>query len=325
MKSRRTTSRKAAGKRSGKGSNRVKRTHKDSLFRDLFGSKDRKEYTLSLYNALNGSNYTDPNVIDINTLRGVLYVSVKNDVSFLIDDHMVLWEHQSSHNPNMPLRGLSYFARLYASWAKKNQVRIYDSTPVAIPVPQYVVFFVGEGNRPEREILRLSDLFVRDVRAEGKEPALEVAATVLNINEGKNRELAQACEALAGYAHFLALLREERKNGSSIDEAVDCAISTCIADGYLVDYFAERRAEVRDILLGEMTEAERRELDEHARLRYGEERFAQGRREGEEKGRREEIAHIADAVRSGVLTVDRAVNAFRLTEEELAELQSRLS
>ncbi len=78
--------------------------YKDRLFTFIFGSPENKAWTLSLFNAVNGSNYDDPDDIEINTIKEVLYLTMHNDVSFLIDGQMNLYEQQSSYNPNMPLR-----------------------------------------------------------------------------------------------------------------------------------------------------------------------------------------------------------------------------
>ena len=105
--------------------NKAAKDHKDRLFRFIFGSEERKEYTLSLYNALNGSDYTDTDDLTITTLEDVIYINVKNDVSFLLKEVMNLYEHQSTWNPNMPLRGLIYFGKLYSAYADKADKDIY--------------------------------------------------------------------------------------------------------------------------------------------------------------------------------------------------------
>lgn len=144
------------------------RSHKDTVFRDLFGTQEHKANTLSLYNALSGKNYDDPDLLEFTTLDDVLYMSVKNDISFLIDDTMILWEHQSTHNPNMPLRGLTYFARLYTAWVERQDRSIYGHTLIELPTPRYFVFFVGEEDRPDKETMRrLREEAIREDHDEG--------------------------------------------------------------------------------------------------------------------------------------------------------------
>lgn len=92
--------------------------YKDRLFSFLFGSEENREWTLSLYNAVNGSSYTDPSMIQITTIKEVMYLGMHNDVSFLISNEMNLYEQQSTYNPNMPVRLLQYSGNLYEKYFK---------------------------------------------------------------------------------------------------------------------------------------------------------------------------------------------------------------
>ncbi|MDO4538147.1 MAG: hypothetical protein Q4B54_08295, partial [Coriobacteriales bacterium] len=226
----------------------VNRNHKDTIFRDLFGTEQNKANTLSLFNALSGTNYEDPDILAFTTLDNVLYMSVKNDVSFLINFEMILWEHQSSYNPNMPLRGLSYFARLYASWIERNNKSVYAETIIELPTPTYFVFYIGEKKRPDKEILRLSDAFGTN------KGSVEVTVTVLNINKGHNPELMAACKTLSDYASFIARIREYNKS-MKLPEAVDAAVDYCIEHGILSDYLRDKKEKVRDMFLTEYDQA----------------------------------------------------------------------
>ena len=151
------------------------RQYKDRLFKFIF--KD-KEKLLSLYNALNSSHYTNPEDIEITTLEDVIYCKMKNDVSFIIDDRLSLYEHQSSYNPNMPLRGFLYFAKHFEKCIVENDVDIYGKSLIELPTPKFVVFYNGIGMKDEKIVLHLSDAFVK-----AKEKAcMELEALVLNIN-----------------------------------------------------------------------------------------------------------------------------------------------
>ena len=86
----------------------VNREHKDRLFKIIF---QEKSDLLCLYNAINGTTYDNPDDLTITTMEDVIYISMKNDVSFLVDCRMNLYEHQSTYNPNMPLRGMFYFSK----------------------------------------------------------------------------------------------------------------------------------------------------------------------------------------------------------------------
>lgn len=118
---------------------KAKREIKDTLFRYLFGTEKNKANTLSLYNALHGTNYTDPEDLQFNTLEDVIYVTMKNDISFLLDDRISLYEHQSASNPNMPVRGLLCAAKIYDKALHKNR-SLYGSKQIRIPAPVCFVF-----------------------------------------------------------------------------------------------------------------------------------------------------------------------------------------
>ena len=298
----------------------VNRTYKDSVFRDLFGAEERRANALELYNALNGSSYTDPSVLDVMTIDDSLWMSVRNDVSFLVngDEEMVLWEHQSTHNPNMPLRGLVYFAHLYGRWVERSKRNIYASTLIKLPTPQFVVFYNGEGDRPERETLRLSDAF-------GVRGCVEVEATVININARKNPTLIQASKTLEGYARLVELVRRYHKS-MELGAAVDRAVNQCIEEGYLVEYLTAKRAEVRAmfILDYDMEEERRRNETEVAIAR--EEGIAKGREEGLEEGRAEgreeglEEGRAEGRAEERRLIVERVAERLGLSEEEVAAM-----
>ena len=101
----------------------INRAFKDSLFRMIFRERDE---LLELYNAVNGSHYDNPDDLTITTIEDVLYLGMKNDISFLIGQYLNLYEAQSSWNPNMPLRGLFYFSRLYQGYIKQQQLDLYS-------------------------------------------------------------------------------------------------------------------------------------------------------------------------------------------------------
>ena len=130
---------------------RANRKYKDELFRFIF--QDKRDL-LSLYNAVNGTNYQDPEDLEINTLENVIYLKMKNDLSFLVGASMNLYEHQSTWNPNMPLRGLLYFAELYERYINSKGYRLSGNTCIPLPFPNYIVFYNGLEREAEREYLR---------------------------------------------------------------------------------------------------------------------------------------------------------------------------
>lgn len=223
----------------------MKRTYKDRVFCDLFS---RKENALSLYNALNGTNYTDIENLEIITLSDSIYMTMKNDVAVCFHDSMDLWEQQSTLNPNMPLRGLLYFAKEYDGWLSVNDEDVYSSTLVIIPAPDYYVLYNGTKEEPEFKELYLSEAFSKP------SPGYEWTAHMININAGKNRKLMSKCPTLLGYSEFVGKIRANQSSGLGIGEAVDKAINDCIMNNILKEYFTKHKAEVKDMILTEYNE-----------------------------------------------------------------------
>lgn len=225
------------------------REYKDRLFKFIF--KD-KEKLLSLYNALNSSHYINPDDIEITTLEDVIYCKMKNDISFIIDDRLSLFEHQSSYNPNMPLRGFLYFAKHFEKYIAESQVDIYGTGLIELPTPKFVVFYNGTGMQEDRKILRLSDSFTNV-----KEKAcMELEAIILNINYGKNKKLMDSCRSLMEYSYFVQKVKEYTEKHER-DEAIELAVDECIRENILKDILIKNRAEVVDMLLTEYDEEKR--------------------------------------------------------------------
>ena len=297
---------------------KANRTYKDTLFRRLFGDGRSKNNTMSLYNAL-GGHCENPDDLVFMTVEGVIYMGRKNDVSFLVDGELILWEHQATRNPNMPLRGLVYLAHLYTKYLDLFGLSEYSSRRIELPSPKYYVFYAGPANAPDVETLRLSDMF-RD----GPEGACaELVATVLNINEGHNSELLEACETLAGYAHFIALARAFSAKDFSREEAVHYAVLQCIDEGVLEDFFRQHRAEVIALFLEEWDEEKyrdllRRESEEDGYAAGKEQGIQQGIQQGEAKQREAFLARAAVQVRQGSMALSDAARIFGFTEDEIS-------
>ena len=273
--------------------------YKDTVFRDLFGSEERKEYALSLYNAFSGTSYTDPSDLQITTLDDVIYLGLRNDVSYLVGSTLSLWEHQSTYNPNMPVRGLKYFARLYAAYEKKNGLNEYDSSRLRLPTPRFVVIYVGDQRRPYKEVMRLSDSY------EGNGD-IEVTATVINMLADESDGLLDRCAELKGYVRLVRLVRENQASGAPFDEAVDSAVQQCIDEGVLEGYLVQRRAVVVDMFMDEYDEAKIAELFRN-----------DGYRDGLREGR---IETLADLVREGMLEIAIASERAGVSENEMRRL-----
>ena len=144
----------------------AQREYRDRLFTFIFGSEEHRDWTLSLYNAVNGSDHGDPGDVEITTIREVLYLGMHNDVSFLLADEMSLYEQQSSYNPNMPLRMLQYAGSLYEKHLRSHGLNKYGKRLLALPAPRLVVFYNGRDDVPEEGELRLSDSFAGGAEAD---------------------------------------------------------------------------------------------------------------------------------------------------------------
>ena len=165
----------------------------------LFGNTANKEWILSLYNAVNGSAYTNPDDIKLNTIDNVVYMGMKNDVSFLIGNTMNLYEQQSTFNPNMPMRFLIYAGMLYSKYIEgDNGYHRFSKQQQKAPTPKCICFYNGIDHKQDRMILSLADTFEKD-----SAPDIEVKVTMININYGHNKELLNACKPLDEYAWFV--------------------------------------------------------------------------------------------------------------------------
>ena len=216
----------------------------------LFGYPKYKKNLLELFNALNGTNYEDENELEINTIEDTIYMGMKNDVSCIIQSNMAMYEQQRTWNPNMPLRGILYSARLFSKYIKANKLNIYSEKLIKIPTPQYYVLYNGKRKIKDKVILRLSDAF----SALQNEGQFEWTATVLNINKGHNEELLSKCQILKEYVILIDRINENQKKYDSVEEAVENAVSYCIKNNILQDFLTEHKAEVIMSLLTEYDE-----------------------------------------------------------------------
>ena len=235
---------------------RVNEKHKDRLFNFIFGQEENREWTLSLYNAINGSNYTDASLIEFNTLEGVLYMNMKNDTSFIISGIWNVYEHQSSFNPNMPYRMLEYIVELFSGYVKVNKLNKYGSSLMKFPIPKLVVFYNGIEEKEDEVILRLSDSFDESET----EADIEVKVRMLNVNFGRNKAIMQACKPLEEYAWVINRIRETQKKYKEVVDAVDEVVESIPNDFVIRELLIRNRAEVYGMLDTEYNEAEIREL-----------------------------------------------------------------
>ena len=252
----------------------VNRLYKSKIFAMLYSSK--KEL-LELYNAVSGRHYEDPELLEINTLENAIYMSMHNDVSFLIDSRLSLYEHQSTYSPNLPLRYLFYISDLYSGMTKDEN--LYGIKCVELPAPQFIIFYNGEKEQPDRSILKLSDAY--SVKEE--HPALELTAVMLNINRGHNEKLKGMCKSLKDYSEYTERVRKYVRT-VPIEDAVEWAIQECIEEDILAEFLKQNRAEAKSVSIYE--------YDQEKHMRQERETFwedgrAVGRSEGRAEGRTE--------------------------------------
>ena len=241
----------------------VNRIYKYRLYKMIFNDKSE---LLKLYNAINGTHYDDPAMLTITTLDNAIYMTMENDLSFIIDMRLALYEQQSTVNPNLPLRFLMYITDIYSAYTK--DMNIYGSKKVQIPLPSFVIFYNGVKSQPDRTEFFLSELF----HPTTDQPALELKAVMLNINKGHNQELMNACHTLRDYSEYVARIRTYSAE-MPLTDAVEKAITECIHENILRDFLLKNRAEAKAMSIYE--------YDEEKTLRmFREEGYEDGERNG---------------------------------------------
>ena len=216
----------------------------------------QRKNLLSLYNAVSGKAYTDPKQLQIVTLENAVYMGMKNDLAFIIDTNLFLYEHQSTYNPNIPLRDLFYVASEYQKLVDRQS--LYSSKLQKLPAPKFLVFYNGTVEMEDCRTEYLSAAFENLIG----EPDLELKVLTLNINDGHNQELLEQCRALKEYAQYVDRVRKY-VGKMNLDAAVHRAVDECIREGILEDFLRVNRAEVEKVSIFEYDkEEEERKLRE---------------------------------------------------------------
>ena len=239
----------------------------------------------------------------------VEFFFVSNDISFILDTLiMMLIEHQTTLNPNMPVRLLNYVAELFKIYLEPEKRKMYSSSLIQIPAPEFYVFYDGDDTSFERKILKLSDAF--------KAPSdkLELIVHVYNLATGKNEALKSICKPLREYSTFSNHYKMLRKQGLDIDEAVRDTIRYCIDNNVMKDYLLHNESEVINMFGFEWNEKEERE----ALLEAGE---ARGIAIGRANGR---IDSVRELLTKGILTMDAVRASGCYSNEELAAIAKPL-
>ena len=291
---------------------KIRKNYKDGVFRKLFADKEK---LIELYNALSGSDYSLDTELEIVTLDNSIFGDLKNDLAFIIDNKfIILVEHQSTVNPNMPLRMLIYIAQQYEKLCYSNE--IYSSRRIAIPVPEFYVFYNGIADTPTEEELKLSDSF----KIKCDTIPLEVIVKLINVNYEKGAALLERSRTLNEYSRFIYSIREKAKD-MKLQDAVEETIDECMKEGMLRDFLKKNGGEIMSILCHELTREECeaiRENDGYLRgLEEGETRgIAQGREEGLLEGKKT----IARNLKSVGIPIDIIAENTGLTIEEVEKL-----
>ena len=277
-----------------------KRNYKSNVFAMLLEDQGR---ALELYNAVNNSNYDDPTLVEINTIEGGFELSIQNDASFIFDNVLSIYEHQSTYCPNMPLRSLVYFATLVQE--KYMNRDIFSRRLVSLPTPKFIVFYNGTEPQPEYSEMKLSDCFINK---DDEKSMLELVCKVYNINAGKNKKLLERCRWLADYMVFVDKVREYHngRTEAELEEDISKAIDYCIENNYLREFFTSRRSEVLEVTKVDYTFERRMKLN-----------YEEGREDGEKdgilKGKTETIREL---IKNEKWSAEKAMKSIGIPESE---------
>ena len=275
------------------------RLYKAHLFVMIF--EDKKKL-LELYNAISGKHYEDSELLEINTLENAIYMSMKNDLSFLIDAQLSLYEHQSTYSPNLSLRFFFYLSDMFSGMTM--DANLYGTKRVVLPVPRFVVFYNGEADQPDRQILKLSDLYT----VKEEEPMLELKVLMLNVNQGHNPELMKACHTLWEYAEYTGRVRKYARE-QPIAEAVERAITECIREGILKEFLEKNRREAKNVSIYE--------YDQEKHIR-------QEREEAWEAGQMDKLQEQIQKKLAKGKTIPEIAEALEEEEDTIRQLMKRI-
>lgn len=280
------------------------RKYKDTVFRMLFS--DRKNL-LSLYNAVNGSAYEDEAALEIVTLENAIYMGMKNDLAFIVDTGLFLYEHQSTYTPNMPLRDLFYISAEYQKFV--NHRSLYSSVIQKIPAPNFIVFYNGTEKKEDSWINYLSEAY----QNLSGEPNLELKVLTLNINEDHNGELMEQCQILREYAQYVAKVREYARE-TELDVAVEQAVNDCIQNNILTEFLRKNKSEVIAMSIFEYDKEE-----EEKKLRKAE--FEAGVEAGFKTGIETGIKSMLDL---GKYSIEEIAEVFHVSVDKVKAVRNML-
>ena len=271
------------------------------------------ENALSLYNALNGTGYTDASQITFNMLDNAIYMGMKNDLAFMLETNIYLYEHQSTINPNIPLRDLIYIGIEYQQYL--NDKSLYSSKLQKIPAPKFMVFYNGTDAVDDRVELHLSEAYEHLAG----EPDLELKVLMLNVNEGHNKDLMEQCQTLKEYAIYVARVRKYASE-LNLNDAVERAITECIKEGILVEFLRKNRSEVKMVSILEYDKEWEEKKLRKAEYEAGKE---EGKNEGIEIGREEAMAEMIHNMAKCGYSIDKIAEITGRSTEQIQSIMDR--
>jgi len=271
--------------------------YRDSVFCHYFKDKVR---LLSLCNAILDTDYKDIADLTITTLPGTFFNAQKNDISCKLGDRfLVLVEHQTTVNDNMPFRCLSYVTELLNNLIEDKR-KLYRHKLIMFPVPEFVVLYNGKEDEPLKKEMRLSDAFG------GDRHSIELVVTAYNINYGLEQPLLEKCIYLHDYSFFVGKVKAGVGEGKAIDEAITNAVKYCIENGVMKDYLEENAKEVFTLTRMEWN------IDD-AKVAWEEEAWEGGRNEGRNEGI---LFSIKTLMKSMNLSLEKAMDALQISGDD---------
>lgn len=293
---------------------KLNREYRDSVFRMLFNDKKK---LIELYNAVFDTDYGPDTPIDIKTIEDVLFVHMKNDIAFTLDNKfIVLTEHQSTVNPNMPVRNLIYLSTILQKMYKKAE--FYQTVPLPLPQPEFIVFYNGSRKMPEYQELKLSDSFLGEKK---EKYALDLTVKVFNINIKEGEGILARSATLSQYSRLVEKIKTAALDGEVSERIMSLIFKECINEGILPEFLTEHGLEVINMLFKEFTEEEREELYTQSGYKMGlADGLEQGRAEGETSGAEKMRFELARKMKARNMDVKVIREITGLSDEELENL-----
>jgi len=307
------------------------RNHKDSLFIDLFcKDKEGKQNFISLYNALHNTNLdlATTTVQEVN-IDNVLYMALSNDIAMLVDNRLVvLVEHQSTINENMPLRLLEYVSRIYEQLVPSEDR--YEKKMIKIPYPEFFVFYNGTEDYPVETELRLSDAFIfpdEKYNVKSSDLTIEIKVKIININSDKQSPILKQCKKLEEYSLLIDYIRESKKQNPKAP--LEQAINKALQNGVLSEYLKRKSTEVRNMLIAEYSyetdiKVQRREAYREGLAEGIEQGIQQGIEQGIEQGSEKTKIETAKKFLQEGLPVEQIARCTELPLEKVQELTKEI-